>query len=56
MADPAIFRPEPTDDVLNNPHIGFNTYYKFNGDPLFHGSGWTVDAPEEFAPKPASLE
>jgi hypothetical protein len=57
MPEPLIFRPKPTDDILCNPHIGFNTYQGFNGDPLYVGSGWTTaDAPEEFGlPTPVSL-
>jgi hypothetical protein len=54
--EPAIFRPKPIDDVLYNPHMGFQTFQHFNGDPLFDGKRWTEVGPEEFGPKPASLE
>ena len=56
FADPAIFRPTPTDDVLYNPHMGFQTFQHFNGDPLFDGQKWTEVGPEEFAAPPESLE
>jgi len=56
MAEPLIFRPKPIDDVLYNPHIGFHTFQHFNGDPLFEGKKWTEVGPEEFGPKPESLE
>ncbi len=56
LAEPVIFRPKPTDDVLYNPHMGFQTFQHFNGDPLFEGHKWTEVGPVEFGPKPASLE
>ena len=37
MPDIAIFRPKVTDDVLYNPHIGFQTFQHFNGDASFAG-------------------
>ncbi len=55
MAEPAIFRPKPTDEVLYNPHMGFQTFQHFNGDPLFDGKRWTEVGPENYGPKPASL-
>ena len=27
-------RPKPIDDILINPHMGFTTFMKFNGDPV----------------------
>ena len=52
MADPAIFRPKPTDEVLYNPHMGFQTFQHFNGDDLFTDMKWTEVGPEEFGPAP----
>jgi len=54
--EPVVFRPKPTDEVLYNPHMGFQTFQHFNGDPLFEGKKWTEVGPEEFGPKPESLE
>jgi hypothetical protein len=56
FAEPVIFRPKPIDDVLYNPHVGFQTFQHFNGDPLFQNKRWTEIGPEEFGPKPDSLE
>ena len=56
MADPIIFRPKPIDDVLYNPHIGFQTFQHFNGDDLFKDKRWTEIGPEEYEGRPASLE
>jgi len=56
FAEPLIFRPQPIDDVLYNPHIGFQTFQHFNGDPLFEGRRWTEVGPEEFGDAPESLE
>ena len=47
-AEPVVFRPKPIDDVLYNPHIGFQTFQHFNGDPLFDGKRWTEVGPEDF--------
>ncbi len=55
-AEPAIFRPKPVDDVLYNPHMGFQTFQHFNGDPLFDGKRWTEVGPEDFGPAPKSLK
>ncbi|MHC4712934.1 MAG: DUF4832 domain-containing protein [Planctomycetota bacterium] len=52
---PAVFRPKPTNEVLYNPHMGFQTFQRFNGDPL-HKHMWGEIGPEEFSPPPASLE
>jgi hypothetical protein len=54
--EPVVFRPKVIDDILYNPHIGFQTFQHFNGDPLFEGLKWTEVGPEEFGPKPESLE
>jgi len=56
MAEPFVVRPEPIDDVLYNPHMGFNTFQHFNGDPFFEGGKWSEVGPEEFEPKPELLE
>jgi hypothetical protein len=54
-AEPAVFRPKPIEDVLFNPHMGFQTFQHFNGDPLFDGKTWTEVGPETIGPKPATL-
>lgn len=41
----AVIRPVESDDVLNNPGIGFTTFQRFNGDDLNTGSGWTEGFP-----------
>ena len=41
-------RPQEIDDVLVNPGIGFNTFQRFNGDPLNPGNGWTEGFPIEY--------
>jgi len=56
FADPLIFRPKPTDEILYNPHMGFQTFQHFNGDPMFEGMRWTEVGPESFTPPPESLE
>ncbi len=56
LAEPVIFRPEPTDEVLYNPHMGFQTFQHFNGDPLFDGMKWSEVGPEEFEGAPESLD
>jgi hypothetical protein len=33
-------RPDHTDDYLNNPHKGTATFQRFNGDPIYPGTGW----------------
>jgi hypothetical protein len=52
MPDIAFFRPKVADEVLYNPHMGFQTFQHFNGDDLFPGKGWTEVGPEEFGPRP----
>ena len=54
--EPVSFRPKPSDEILYNPHMGFQTFQHFNGDPLFEGTTWTEVGPETFGPRPASLE
>lgn len=46
-----------TDEMLYNPHIGFQTFQRFNGDPLYSASaeGWTEGLPIEFHPFSGSL-
>jgi len=56
MLEPRIFRPKPVDEVIYNPHMGFQTFQHFNGDPLFDGQKWTEVGPEDFGKTPASLE
>ena len=56
FAEPVLLRPKPIDDVLYNPHMGFQTFQHFNGDPLFEGRKWTEVGPEDFKPAPDSLE
>ena len=43
-----VVRPVETDEVLNNPGIGFTTFQRFNGDDLNPGSGWTEGFPIEY--------
>lgn len=45
-----VVRPQPIDDVLNNPGIGFMTFQRFNGDDLNSGTGWTEGFPIEYQP------
>ncbi len=43
-----VVRPRETDDVLNNPGIGFTTFQRFNGDTLTtlnNKMGWTEGHP-----------
>ena len=43
-------RPEPTDADLNNPHRGWATFQRFNGDTLQHDGTWHDDqGPVTFA-------
>ena len=42
MSDPRTIRPVVTDELLINPDMGFTTYQRFNGDPL-----WTIDWGEQ---------
>jgi hypothetical protein len=56
MAEPLIFRPKPIDEVLYNPHMGFQTFQHFNGDDLFKDKRWTEIGPEEFEAQSESLE
>ena len=53
--EPRIFRPKPIEDILYNPHMGFQTFQHFNGDPLFEGKTWTEVGPEQPSEKPTSL-
>ena len=41
-------RPKLIDDVLVNPNMGFTTFQRFNGDPLFAGGKWSEFGPEHF--------
>jgi hypothetical protein len=47
-----------TDELLLNPHIGFQTFQRFNGDPLYSkpGDGWTEGFPIEYPPFGGSLD
>ena len=56
VIEPRVFRPKVTDEVLYNPHMGFQTFQHFNGDPLFEKQKWTEVGPEEFGDRPGSLE
>jgi len=55
LAETLTVYPEPTDEVLYNPHMGFQTFQHFNGDELFPDH-WTEVGPEEFEVRPESLE
>ncbi len=46
--DTTVVRPVETDDVLNNPGIGFMTFQRFNGDTLNAGMGWTEGFPIQY--------
>ena len=48
-------RPKESDEVLNNPGIGFTTFQRFNGDRLNDGLNWTEGFPIVYQPAPASL-
>ncbi len=39
------FRFTPTDEFLANPHEGFCTFQRFNGDPLYPGMAWSEEGP-----------
>ena len=41
-------RPKETNEVLNNPGIGFTTFQRFNGDSLNGGIFWTEGFPIEY--------
>lgn len=43
-----VVRPVETDEILNNPGIGFTTFQRFNGDDLNPGSGWTEGFPIDY--------
>ncbi len=43
--DTIVVRPKETDEVLNNPGIGFMTFQRFNGDKLNEGQKWTEGYP-----------
>lgn len=43
-----VIRPKETQEVLNNPGIGFTTFQRFNGDDLNPGMGWTEGFPIEY--------
>ncbi len=43
-------RPTATDAYLGNPHKGCCTFQRFNGDPLFEGTGWSEKGPTSFSP------
>ncbi len=53
--EPVVFHPTPTDEVLYNPHMGFQTFQRFNGDALYRRN-WSEVGPESFGPAPDSLE
>ena len=49
-----------TDELLNNPHMGFTTFQRFNGDKLNdlgmnNGGGWTEGYPIEYQKWDGSL-
>jgi len=46
--DQVVVRPLETDEVLNNPGMGFMTFQRFNGDALNEGSGWTEGMPIDY--------
>lgn len=43
-----VVRPQEIDDVLNNPHMGFMTFQRFNGDELNQGKSWTEGYPIQY--------
>ncbi len=54
-ADMVVARPKETDEVLNNPGIGFTTFQRFNGDRLNEGLKWTEGFPIAYQPFNGSL-
>lgn len=46
--DTLVVRPDPSDEVLTNPGIGFMTFQRFNGDALNEGLKWTEGFPIEY--------
>ncbi|HQH72827.1 MAG TPA: DUF4832 domain-containing protein, partial [bacterium] len=43
-----VVRPQEIDEVLNNPHMGFMTFQRFNGDELNQGKSWTEGYPIQY--------
>jgi hypothetical protein len=58
MSDSKIvrMRSRVINDVLINPHIGFTTFQRFNGDALNEGRRWTEGFPIEYQPFDGNLE
>jgi hypothetical protein len=42
-----IVRPAEIDDILVNPHMGIQTFQRFNGDPINPGTRWSEQGPEK---------
>ena len=56
-----IARFMPTDELVINPHMGFTTHNRFNGDPTYDmricgGRGYAEGTPLEDLPTPQSLK
>jgi len=46
--DTTVVRPREIDSVLVNPHIGYTTFQRFNGDDLNTGDHWTEGYPIKY--------
>jgi hypothetical protein len=49
-----VVKPHETQEVLNNPGIGFTTFQRFNGDKLNLGEDWTEGFPLDYQPTPST--
>jgi len=52
--DTLIIRPQPIDDVLQNPNMGITTFNRFNGQALNPGLEWSEVGPVERVPQAAT--
>ena len=51
--DMTVVRPIQIDDVLVNPHMGIQTFQRFNGDAINPGKRWSEAGPESRTEKAA---
>jgi len=45
--DTVIIRPQPIDDILQNPNMGITTFNRFNGQALNPALEWSEVGPTE---------
>jgi hypothetical protein len=51
-----LVRPRESDEILINPAMGFQTYQRFNGDPIEKKDFWNDDGPTSYSADPPSLK